>query len=142
MADPRNELADIIVPAAPEIVATGSSLPGWVPLVGILCVALAAVAVWLWHRRRPARALRRMAAAVADRQDGVPALAARLDAWARVRYGLPRMDAASCPSGVESDAWADWAKTLTQLRFAAPQPGGFAALARLCEAARAWERHV
>lgn len=142
MADPRTELADIIVPAAPEIVATGSSLPGWGPIVAMACVTLAAAAVWLWHRRRPARALRRLAVAAAHQQDTVPALAARLDAWARARYRLPRVDAAQCPPGIDSAAWSEWAQALEQLRFAPPQPDGFDALAALCETARAWERHV
>lgn len=142
MADPRNELADIIVPAAPEIVATGSSLPGWGAVVGMACVTLAAVAVWLWHRRRPARALRGLASAVAHQQDTVPALAARLDAWARARYRLSRVDAAQCPSGIDPAAWSGWAKALEQLRFAPSPPDGYAALAALCETARAWERHV
>jgi len=142
MADPRTELADIIVPAAPEIVATGSSLPGWGAAVAMACVMLVAAAVWLWHRRRPARALRRMAVAATHQQDTVPALAARLDAWARARYRLPRVDAARCPPGIDSAAWAEWAATLTQLRFAPPQPDGFDALAALCKTARAWERHV
>lgn len=141
MADPRNDLADIIVPAAPDVVATGSSLLGWgaVGMGGVACIAVAA---WFWHRRRPARALRRVAAAVALRQDTVQALAARLDAWARARFRLSRVDAARCPSGIDPAAWADWAATLTQLRFAPSPPDGYAALAALCETARAWERHV
>ncbi len=140
MADPRNELADIVVPAAPEIVATGSSLLGW-GAVGLACVACIAGAAWLWQRRRPARALRRLASAVARQQDTVPALAAQLDAWARARYRLLRVDAAQCPSGVDPAVWADWATTLTPLRFAPPQPDGYAALAALCDTARAWKRH-
>jgi len=141
MADPRTELADIIVPAAPEMVATGGSLLVW-GAVGVGCVACAAGAVWWWQRRRPARALRRLESAI-DRQAGsVPVLATRLDAWARARYRLPRVDAARCPRGLDPAAWADWANALTQLRFAPPQPDGHAALAALCETARAWEHHV
>jgi len=141
MADPRNELADIIVPAAPEIVATGSSLLLWAAVGGV-CVACIAGAAWLWHRRRPARALRRVASAVARQQDTVPALAARLDAWARARYRLPRVDAARCPSGIDPAAWSEWVMVLEPLRFAPPPSDGYAALAALCETARAWERHV
>jgi len=141
MADPRTELADIIVPAAPEIVATGSNPLLWAA-VGMACVACIAVAAWLWQRRRPARALRQVASAVARQQDTVPALATRLDAWVRARYHLPRVVAAQCPSGIDPAAWSDWAKALEQLRFAPPQPDGFDALAALCETARAWERHV
>lgn len=141
MADPRNELADIIVPAAPDVVATGSSLLLW-GAVGLACVVGIAGTAWLWQRRRPARALRRVAVAVALRQDTVQALAARLDAWARTRYRLPRLDAERCPSGLDPAVWADWATTLTQLRFAPPQPDGYAVLTALCGTARAWERHV
>jgi len=141
MADPRTELADIIVPAAPEIVATGSNPLLWTA-AGMACVAGIAAAVWLWQRRRPARALRRLADAVTSQQDTVPALAARLDAWARVRCRLPRLEAAQCPSGIDPAAWSEWVKALEQLRFAPPQSDGYAALAALCETARAWERHV
>jgi hypothetical protein len=141
MADPRNELADIVVPAAPDVAASGSSLLLW-GAAGMACVAAIAVAVWLWQRRRPARALRGLASAVALRQDTVQALAARLDAWVRARYRLPRLDAARCPSGLDPAVWADWVYALTQLRFASPQPDGYAALTALCDTARAWERHV
>lgn len=141
MADPRNELADIIVPAAPDVVATGSSLLLW-GAVGLACVVGIAGVAWLWQRRRPACALRRVAVAVAQQQDTVQALAARLDAWVRARYRLPRVDAARCPSGLDPAVWADWVNTLTQLRFASPQPDGYAALTALCDTARAWERHV
>ncbi|MGB9128469.1 MAG: hypothetical protein WCB97_02380, partial [Thiobacillus sp.] len=71
-----------------------------------------------------------------------PALAARLDAWARARYRLPRAVALQCPSGIDPAAWSEWVKALEQLRFAPPPPDGYAALAVLCETARAWERHV
>jgi hypothetical protein len=141
MADPRTELADIIVPAAPAMVASGGSLLLW-GAVAVGCVAGAAGAVWWWQRRRPARALRRLAAAAARREDSVQALAARLDAWARARFQLPRVDAARCPCRLDAAAWADWANALIQLRFASSQPDGYAALAALCETARAWERHV
>jgi hypothetical protein len=141
MADPRTELADIIVPAAPAMVATGGSLLSW-GAVAVGCVACAAGALWWWQRRRPARALRRLASVVAQRQDSVPALAAQLDAWARARFRLARLDAARCPGRLDAAAWADWSNALTQLRFAPPQPDGYDALAVLCETARAWERHV
>lgn len=142
MADPRNELADIVVPAAPEAAAAGAGLPLWVPAAGLACVVFIALAAWLWHRRRPARALRSLAAAVEQQQDTLPALAARLDAWVRARYRLPRVDAASHPPGLDPAAWSAWAKTLTQLRFAPPPPDGFEALAALCETARRWNRHA
>jgi hypothetical protein len=139
MADPRTELADIIVPAA--MVASGGSLLLW-GAVAVGCVAGAAAALWWWRRRRPARALRRLAAAIARQEDSVQALATRLDTWARARFQLPRLDAARCPGRLDAAAWAEWANALTQLRFAPPQPDGYNALAVLCETARAWERHV
>jgi hypothetical protein len=140
MADPRTELADIIAPVAPAAVAAGSNLAGWgaAVLAALACIALV---VWLWHRSRHARALRRLIAAVARRQDSVPALAAQLDAWARARLGLARIEAAQCPPGHDPAAWADWATTLGQLRFAPPPPAGYVTLALLCETARDWKRH-
>jgi hypothetical protein len=142
MADPRNELADIIVPAAPAIAApAGHGLALWVAvgLVGVACVMLLA---WLWHRRRPVRTLYAIAVAAAQQQGTPPALAARLDAWARTRFRLVRMDAACCPTGLDPAAWSDWVKMLEHVRFAPPQPAGFVVLARLCERARAWRRHA
>lgn len=142
MADPRNELADIIVPAAPAAVTpAGNGLLLWVA-VGLICVACVALLAWLWHRRRPARALHAIAAAAAQQRDSPSALAARLDAWARTRFRLARVDAARSPPGLEPDAWSGWAKTLAQLRFAPPQPGGYEMLAALCRTARAWSRHA
>lgn len=140
MADPRTELADIIAPVAPATAAAGSSLAGWgvAALAAVACIALAA---WLWHRRRHRRALRRIAAAVGLQQAPVPALAAQLDAWARARLGLARIEAAQCPPGHDLAAWVAWATTLTQLRFAPSPPDAYAALAALCETARGWKRH-
>lgn len=140
MADPRTELADIIAPVAPAAVAAGSNLAGWsaAVLAVLACIALAA---WLWHRRRHARALRRLIAAVALRQDSVPALAAQLDAWARAHLGLARVEPALCPRGWDPAAWADWATTLSQLRFAPVPPDGYVILALLCENARGGKRH-
>jgi hypothetical protein len=122
-------------------VAGGGSLLAWGAL-GTACAALVAVAAWLWQRRRPHRALRRLAAAVDSQQDSMQTLAARLDAWARARYRVARVDVAQCPSGIDPAAWSAWVKALEQLRFAPPQTAGYAALAALCETARAWERHV
>jgi hypothetical protein len=143
MADPRTELADIIVPAAPEAVVTaaGTSLLLWTA-VGLAAVAGVALLAWLWQRRRPARALRVIAAAAAQRQSTPPALAARLDAWARESFKLARVDAAICPPGLDSVVWSDWAMALAQLRFAPPQPEGYAMLAGLCERAHPWSRHA
>lgn len=141
MADPRTELADIIAPVAPATVAAGSSLAGWgiAALAGAACIALVA---WLWHRRRYHRALQRIAAAVDLQQAPAPALAAQLDAWARARLGLARIDAAQIPPGHDPAVWTAWATTLSQLRFAPSPPDAQAALAALCDTARGWKRHV
>lgn len=142
MADPRNELEDIVVPLAPKVAAQGSSLPLWAlaaALAGVVCVALV---VWLWHRRRTARELKRIVAAVSQRQDLLPVLADRLDAWARRRFHLPRLEAARCPSSLDPAHWSVWVDTLVQLRFAPPPPHGFEALATLCQTARQWESHA
>ena len=143
MADPRNELADIIVPAAPDAVvaAAGDALLLWTAagLVGVACVALLA---WLWQRRRPARTLRAIAAAAAQRQGTPPALAARLDAWARARFHLPYVDAAICPPGLDPVVWSDWAQALLHLRFDPPPPDGYTLLTAVCERARPWSRRA
>jgi hypothetical protein len=142
MADPRNELADIIGPATPAIATPiDHNLLLWM-IAGLAGVACALLLAWQWHRRRPVRTLRALSAAAAQQQGTPPALAARLDAWVRRRFGLARVDAARCPPGLDPTVWSDWVKTLEQLRFASPQPDGFAVLARLCESARSWGRHV
>ncbi|MBI3432741.1 MAG: hypothetical protein HY018_11085 [Hydrogenophilales bacterium] len=142
MADPRNELADIIVPAAPAMAASaGSSLLLWA-VVGLVGVAGVLLLAWLWHRRRPARTLNAIAAAAAQQQDTPSALAARLDAWVRTRFRLARVDAACCPPGLDPGVWSDWAKRLEQVRFGPTQPDGYAVLQGLCESARSWRRHV
>ena len=138
MADPRNELADIITPAAPAMtVPAGHSLLWWVA-VGLMCATAVLLLAWLGQRRRPARNLAAIAAAVAQRQDTPAVLAGRLDAWARMRFGQARVDAANCPAGLDPAMWADWVATLAQLRFAPPRPDAYAVLGRLCEIARSW----
>jgi hypothetical protein len=143
MADPRNELADIIVPAAPAVAATagGGGLLPWA-LAALAFIATVVLAAWLWHRRRPLRVLNAIAVAAVQRQTSPSALAARLDVWARTRFRLARLDAANCPAGLDADAWSSWAETLERLRFAAPKPDGFEELAALCERARQWSRHA
>ena len=142
MADPRNELADIIGPAAPAMAPpAGDSLLLWAG-AALACVACVVLFAWLWQRRRPARALRVIAAAAAQQQGTPAALAGRLDAWARSAYRLARVDAAACPPGLDPAQWSDWADTLARLRFAPPQPDGYLALAGLCESACGWHRHV
>lgn len=142
MADPRNELADIIVPAAPAMAASaGSNLLLWTAL-GLVGVAGILLLAWLWHRRRPTRTLHEIAAAAAQQQGTPPALAVRLDAWVRKRFRLTRVEAARCPPDLDPVVWSGWAKTLEQVRFGPTQPDGFAVLVRLCESARSWRRHV
>ena len=143
MADPRNELADIIVPLAPEVAATaggGGLLPSALAAAALIaCIVLAA---WLWHRRGPLRVLNAIAVAAVQRQSTPPTLAARLNAWARTRFRLARLDAANCPAGLDAETWSNWAETLERLRFATPKPDGFEELAALCERARQWSRHA
>ena len=119
----------------------GHSLWLWVA-VGLACVACVMLLALLWHRRRPVRALQAIAAAAAQQQGTPSALATRLDAWARTRFRRVRVDAASCPSGLDPAVWSDWAKTLEQVRFGPPQSDGFAVVMRLCERARPWRRHA
>ena len=143
MADPRNELADIIVPAAPVAAASvgSGSLLLWVA-VALIAVAASALLAWLWHRGRSARALRAIGAAATQRQGNAPALAARLDAWARLHFQLARLDAGRAPEGVDPVLWLHWVKSLEQLRFGPQSSDGFAVLTHLCESARAWRRHA
>ena len=142
MADPRNELADIIAPVAPEMTARTIGLPLWVWAVGLISAVCVVLVAWQWHRRRFARALRTIAVEV-GRQEGTPVeLAARLDTWARARFQLARLDAASCPPGLDAAGWADWVHALTHLRFAPSPPVGMDDLAALCETARQWKRHA
>lgn len=133
MADPRNELADIIVPLAPAVappVGGGALLPWALAAAAVIaCIVLAAS---LWHRRRPLRVLNAIAVAAVQQRTSPSALAARLDAWARTRFRLARLDAANCPAGLDADAWSSWAETLERLRFAAPQADDFEQLAALC----------
>lgn len=142
MADPCNELADIIVPVAPAMTASGSGLPLWLWAVGVLGVVCVALLAWQWRRRRFVRALRAIARAAARQQGAPTELAARLDEWARARFQLPRLDAATCPQGLDAADWADWVHSLTHLRFAPSPPAGMDDLAALCETARQWKRHV
>lgn len=141
MADPRQELADVVAPAAPELaVAAGGGASVWA-LAALIAGVGAVLVVWLWRRRQPQRRLRAIAAAAAGR--GVPGeLAARLDAWARAAYRLPRVDAAQPPAGIEPHDWNDWVQTLERLRFAPPSADGHAVAAQLCTRAGAWGRHA
>jgi len=142
MADPRSELADIVVPVAPAMTASAGGLPWWMWAAGLLGVAGVMLMVWQWRRRRFARSLRAISAAVA-RQQGTPVeIARKLDAWARGRFKLSRLEAAHCPQGLDPDNWSDWVNALTQLRFAPTPPGGMKDLAALCATAQTWKSHA
>ncbi|MEW5967615.1 MAG: hypothetical protein AB1720_11595 [Pseudomonadota bacterium] len=142
MADPRQELADIVAPTAPELaVAAGGGAPVWALAVLIAGVG-AVLVVWLWRRRQPQRRLRAIAAAATAGQGAPGELAARLDAWARAAYRLPRVDATQPPAGIDAADWADWAQALERLRFAAQPSDGHAVAAQLCARAGAWGRHA
>jgi len=65
MADPRNELADIVAPVAPAMTASAGGLPGWLWAAGLLGMAGVMLMVWQWRRRRFARSLQAIATAVA-----------------------------------------------------------------------------
>lgn len=140
MADPRNELADIITPAAPPMMVPAGHGLLWWAVVGLMCVTAVLLLAWLGQRRRPAHNLAAIDAAVAQRQGTPAVLATRLDAWARMRFELARVDAANCPADLDPAMWADWVATLAQLRFAPPRPDAYAVLGRLCERAHPW-RH-
>lgn len=142
MADPRNELADIVVPAAPAV--PDAADVAWLPwtaggVIALLAVALLAVG---WYRSRSARALRKLATVIVRREDSVPALAARLDAWTRARFRLTRVEASQPPAGVDLAEWAAWAGSLARLRFASPEGASYDELADLCRRVRDWKRHV
>ena len=142
MADPRTELADVVVPVAPAMTAHAGGLPVWVWAAGLLGVAGVMLMVWQWRRRRCARSLRAISAAIA-RQQGTPGeIAHTLDAWARDRFNLSRLEAAHCPQGLDPHTWSDWVNALTTLRFAPSPPGGMEDLTTLCRSARHWKPHV
>lgn len=138
MADPRDELADIVVPLAPAAAQAPDAVP-WVALAAALIV-LAALA-WFTlrrHRRRFARGLDRIGAAVARREGRPDALAGQLDRWARARYGLARLDPGCVPASVARDDWVAWVDDLAALRFGPASDAHWEALARLHARATLW----
>ena len=142
MADPRNELADIVVPAAPTVRAAGDAdgMP-WAA-GGLIALIAVTLLIGIWYRRRPTRALRALAAAISRREDSVSALAARLDFWTRAHFRLSRVEATRPPPGVDPAGWAASAETLARLRFGASGGGSYDELAELCRRARDWKRHA
>jgi hypothetical protein len=142
MADPRNELADIVVPVAPDIASGGSGLPLWILASGLAALACVALLAWLWLRRRPVRELQAIAAEAGLRKGDLPVLAARLDAWTRARFQLTHLHTSNCPAGLDAVAWSAWVNALAQLRFAPSPPDGWDELADLCRAAHQWGAHA
>lgn len=139
MADPRAELADIVVPLAPAAAQAAEGVtPGWMIAAVIAVMTLALLAGW-WRRRRFARSLRGICSAVARRQDRPDTLARLLDIWARDRFDLIRLDARQCPKAVAAEEWAEWVEALSTTRFAPLSPEAWEALAHLCESARWWK---
>lgn len=142
MADPRTELADIVVPLAPAATQAAAGVsPGWMIAAAVAVMTLALLAAW-WHRRRFTRSLEGIGRAVARRQGRPDTLARLLDVWARGRFGLIRLDARQCPKGVATDEWAEWVEAVSRARFAPTSPEAWEALACLCESARRWKRHA
>jgi hypothetical protein len=139
MADPRNELADIVVPVAPAMTGGGGGLSPWVWALALLGAAGVALVIWQWRRRRFVRSLRAIAGAVERQRDTPIDLSSRLDGWARARFQMTRLDAKNGPPGLDANGWSDWVDSLTRLRFAAPSSDGFEGLAALCETARHWK---
>ena len=112
MPDPHKDLAGIIEPAAPPPAAAQADFTLPLALAGAAVLLLLAF-WWFWRRRAPLRALRRLA-----KSQDVSAAAAAL---ARL------METRTAP-----DAWR---RDLERLRFARPEPGAEATLARLCREA-------
>jgi hypothetical protein len=121
MPDPHKDLAEIIAPAAPPPAAAPADFALPLALAGA-AVLLALILWWLWRRRAPLRALRRLARSSAHLSD-IPAAAAE----------LARLTASRA-------APAAWRRDLEQLRFARPAPDAAATLARLCREAEAFVR--
>ena len=142
MADPRNELADIVVPVAPAVPGAGDV--AWMPweVGGLIALVAVVLLVGVWYRGRPLRALRKLSAEITGKHDSVPALAGRLDAWTRTRFLLSRVEATQPPAGVDPAGWAAWAGTLARLRFASPEGASYDELADLCRRVRDWQRHA
>lgn len=139
MADPRTELADIVVPLAPVSTPAAAGVsPGWMIAAAIAVMTLALLAGW-WHRRRFARSLQGICDAVARRQGRPDTLARLLDIWARDRFDLIRLDARQCPKAVAAGEWAEWVEALSTARFAPRSSEAWEGLARLCESARRWK---
>lgn len=143
MADPRNELADIVVPLAPAATHAAANAPlGWLVAGLVAIVVLALLAGWWWRRRRFVRSLEGICGAVARQQGSPDTLARLLDVWARGRFDLIRLDASECPPSVADEEWADWVDAVSAARFAPPSSNAWDALSHLCESARQWKRHA
>lgn len=141
MADPRKELADIVVPLAPPV-GSADAAPIMLAGAAVLALIVAGGLGWWWVRRRPARVLRAIARAAARRDGDVDELAARLDRWARARFRLARLDVASPPLAVDAKTWARWVADLARLRFGERGSDDHTTLTALCHAAQPWGRRA
>lgn len=141
MADPRVELADIVVPLAPATSATVGTV-AWIGIaVGLALLTLASGLLIRRRRRRFVRRLEGICRAANRRQGDPVVLAGLLDVWARGRYGHARLDAGEPPASVDAAAWAQWVDALAALRFAPASETSWDTLARLCAGARQWPPH-
>lgn len=142
MADPRVELADIIVPLAPAAATQAGGTAAWFALAaGLALLVLTGGALVRWRRRRFVRSLDGICRAANRQQGGVALLAGLLDVWARGRYRRAWLDAAQPPQSVDAATWAQWVEALAALRFAPVSETSRDTLARLCAGARQWPPH-
>jgi hypothetical protein len=111
MPDPHKDLAEII---EPDVLPAAAPTDIALPLLLACTVVLLLLAVWwLWRRRDPVRALRRLARS-AEIEIAAAALARLME------------------TRLVPDAWR---QELDRLRFARPAPDAAAKLARLCQEA-------
>ena len=142
MADPRNELADIVVPLAPTLTQAAGGRSLWWVVAGLVGVVVVVLVFGWWHRRRFVRSLQAIAHVAAQQQGSPDELAGLLDVWARGRFRMIRLEAKLSPTGLDGDVWAEWVNALFFLRFAPALPDGWDKLSRLCETAQQWKPHV
>lgn len=142
MADPRNELADIVVPLAPTLTQAADGGVLWWIVAGLVGVVVVAMVFGWWHRGRFVRSLQAITHAVA-RQQGTPdVLAGLLDAWARGRFRMIRLEVLRSPNAMAADEWAEWVNALSSVRFAPVPPDAWDTLSHLCETAQQWKRNA
>ena len=144
MADPRDELADIVVPVAPTASAGADAsvwIAGGVVAVVTIVAIVAVLAALRWRRRRFVRRLSGLCDAVARRGDQPEKLASLIDAWARERFGVRRLDPNQPGAAINAREWNEWTAALAELRFAPASDAAWEVLAQLCARARSWPPH-